>query len=101
VTASPPAPAFYGFLPNAVPFQGGVLCVKPPTVRTAVQNSGGSPGGSDCTGTFALDSNARIQGGVDPQLVAGQGVFGQYWSRDPMSPSTTSLTDASNFLINP
>lgn len=92
---------FYGYGPNSSPFQGGVLCVKPPTLRSAVQNSGGSTSGSDCTGVLTLDFNQRIQGGVDPALVLGQEVFCQYWSRDPGSASTTSLSNALRFLINP
>jgi hypothetical protein len=92
---------FYGFGPLANPFQGGVLCVKAPTVRTVMQNSGGSATGSDCTGTFSFDFNAFLQAGGHGQLVVGKEVFCQYWSRDPQSPSTTSLSDALSFLINP
>jgi hypothetical protein len=92
---------FYGSGPLANPFQGGVLCVKAPTVRTVMQNSGGSATGNDCTGTFSFDFNAFMQAGGHPQLVTGKEVFCQYWSRDPQSPSTTSLSDALSFLINP
>jgi hypothetical protein len=92
---------FYGSKPVAVPFQGGVKCVKSPTIRTAVQSSGGSASGNDCSGTLAVDFNAWIQSGVDPQLVVGEEVFCQYWSRDPASASTTSLSDALVFLVNP
>jgi len=91
----------YSHLPNAAPFQGGTLCLKPPLRRTSPQNSGGSASGSDCTGTFGFDFNARIQSGVDPTLVAGAEVFAQYWSRDPASSSTTSLSNALRFLVNP
>ena len=92
---------FYGFDSSATPFQGGWLCVKSPTKRTGVQNSGGSASGSDCTGSYALDFNAFIQGGSDPELVLGQEVYCQYWSRDPASASTTCLTNAMRFVINP
>jgi len=91
---------FYGFKPRQTPFQGGHMCVVAPTIRTAIQNSGGSATGSDCTGVFALDFNARIQSGVDPLLVTGEEVFAQYWSRDPQDASTTNLTDALAFYIN-
>jgi hypothetical protein len=84
---------FYGFHPAAAPFQGGYLCVTPPTQRTATQNSGGSPAGLDCSGTFALDFNATIQSGVDPLLTIGADVYFQYWFRDPQSPSTTGLSN--------
>jgi len=61
----------------------------------------GSSGGSDCGGGFSFDMNARIQSGLDPALVAGSDVFTQYWSRDPASASTTSLSNALHFLVNP
>jgi hypothetical protein len=92
---------FYGHSPTAFSFQGGTLCVDTPLVRTLVQSSGGSTSGNDCSGAFAFDFNARIQSGTDPALVAGAEVFAQYWSRDPASPSTTSLSNALRFVINP
>lgn len=92
---------FYSDRPNGSPFQGGVLCVKPPTRRTPSQNSGGSPSGSDCTGVFTLDFNAYLQSGADSSLSAGTEVFCQYWSRDSGSASTTNLSNAMRFLIAP
>jgi hypothetical protein len=92
---------FYGFAQTTTPFQGGTKCVAQPTKRTPIQNSGGSVAGADCTGTFALDFNARIRSGIDPQLVANVQVFGQYWSRDPADPFHTNLSDAVSFLICP
>jgi hypothetical protein len=62
---------FYGYDSLEVPFQGGTLCVKAPTVRTPVQNSGG---------------------GATPSCK---------WARDPMSASQTSLSNAMRMLINP
>jgi hypothetical protein len=93
---------FYGFKPRQTPFQGGHMCVVAPTLRTPIQSSGGSlPPINDCTGVFTLDFNARIQSGVDPLLVAGEEVFAQYWSRDPADLSTTNLSDALAFYIQP
>jgi hypothetical protein len=92
---------FYGFAPDAQPFQGGTKLVANPVRRTALQNSGGNPPPDDCSGTYGLDMNARIQGGADPSLVAGAHVFCQYWSRDPASPSSTGLTNGLSFLIGP
>ena len=82
-----------------MPFSGGYLCVRPPTVRTATQSSGGSPSGIDCTGQFNYDFNVRIASGVDTNLVAGADVATQYWSRDPAAASTTNLSDAVRFTI--
>ncbi len=92
---------FYGFAPSNAPFQGGTLCVAPPTLRTPLQSSAGSPSGANCTGTFSFDFNDLIASGAVPALSAGQQVFCQYWYRDPASPSTTGLTNGLRFLINP
>jgi len=93
---------FYGLSgPQATPFQGGTMCVAAPRRRTAVQSSGGNPPPDDCTGVFALDFNALIQSGSNPSLAPGVHVNGQYWYRDPQSPSTTGLTDAVEFAIEP
>ena len=91
---------FYGVSPASIPFQGGFLCVQPPIKRTPVQLSGGNPPPNDCSGTFNLDFNALIQGGA-PNLTVGAKIYTQYWSRDPQSSSTTSLTDALEFEICP
>lgn len=87
---------------TALPFQGGWLCAKLPVRRTPVQNSGGSPPPiKDCTGKYSLDFNAWIDGGLDPALIQGTKVWGQYWYRDPgyLPPNNTGLTDALEFVI--
>jgi hypothetical protein len=92
---------FYSHAPNAAPFQGGTLCVKSPTRRTPISNSGGAAVGVDCTGVLSFDFNARIQSGTDATLVAGAEVFVQCWSRDSASASMTSLSNALRFLVHP
>jgi hypothetical protein len=78
------------------------MCIVAPTQRTPPQNSGGAaPPTSDCSGSFSLDFNARIQSGVDSQLVAGEEIFAQYWSRDPGDASTTNFSNALAFYIAP
>lgn len=92
----------YGFESQALPYQGGLLCVKPPTVRTPPQNSGGTVvGPSDCTGVYALDLNARIQAGLAFGLAPGVRAFAQYWMRDPGSAVPTGLSDALDFVVLP
>lgn len=89
---------------QASAFQGGTLCVKAPFKRTPVLNSGGSAApAADCTGTYGIDFNAHIASGVDPNLVAGQAVDGQFWSRDPgfSAPNNTGLTAGIHFVIQP
>jgi hypothetical protein len=39
--------------------------------------------------------------GFDPALPAGSEIYGQYWARDPATPSHTSLSNAIRFVINP
>lgn len=92
---------FYGYGASSAPFQGGFLCVQPPTLRTLIQNSGGTPAGGDCSGVFAFDMNAHIQSFVDAGLYPGRDVYAQYWSRDPASASTTNLTDGARVTICP
>ncbi|MBI5433427.1 MAG: hypothetical protein HZA52_11415 [Planctomycetes bacterium] len=92
---------FYGHGAQNTPFQGGALCVTLPIQRTPLASSGGNPPPSDCSGTLGLDFNSWIATGQDPSLVAGASVFGQTWSRDPASPSTTSLSNAVRFVICP
>ena len=89
---------------QALPFQGGFLCVAPPVRWTALQHSGGSPWpAKDCTGRFRFDFDAYISSGVDPALIPGQQVWAQYYSRDPgfAPPDNTNLTDALEFIIQP
>ncbi len=88
---------FYGTSSIATPFQGGTLCVATPVRRTAVQGSGGSAFGSDCTGTheyFFTQPDYDAAG-----IVGGDIVFCQWWMRDPASPSTTSLSNALRFSV--
>jgi hypothetical protein len=93
---------FYGYATRFAPFQGATMYVFGPR-RTAIQFSNGPVSGSSCTGTFAYDFNARIQGGVDPELVPGRTITAQYYYRDPMDPAgfSTGLTDALRFTICP
>lgn len=94
-----PALLFYGFAPNSVPFQGGTLCVAPPTQRIPPILTGGSASGSDCSGSLDIDFLNRIQSGVDPSLTKGARVHTQVWFRDPADPFGVGLTDALSFVI--
>jgi hypothetical protein len=92
----------YGFAPTSTPIQAGLLCVAPPHARTPIQSSGGDPvAGSNCTGALAVDFNAVIQSGVNPQLTAGATVFCQAWYRDPQSAFHSALSNALQFPISP
>jgi hypothetical protein len=99
---------FYGISgANNVPFQGGYLCVQPPTLRTPIANSGGNATPpDDCSGVLSIDMNAFASGALGgspaPALgVAGTRVWCEVWSRDPVSPSTTNLSSALTYVVLP
>jgi hypothetical protein len=92
---------YYGYAATNIPFQGGIKCVNSPVIRSPVQNAGGNATGDDCSGAYAYDMNARIQSGNDPLLLVGVTAFGQFWMRDPQSPSTTGLSNALEFRVAP
>ncbi len=71
------------------------LCVKAPTQRLPIQNSGGTP--NSCNGSFALDWNAFQAGNplaLGNPWSAGAKVYVQAWFRDPPAPKSTTLSDA-------
>ncbi len=94
---------YYGYGSAFTPFQGSTICVAAPLRRMAVQDSGGSIGPPDCSGTLSTDFNARIQGGADPGLVTGATVSARWYYRDPQDPAgfSTGLTNAIRFAICP
>lgn len=84
---------------DAVPFQGGTLCVRTPIQRTPIQSSGGNPPPDDCSGTYGFDFNGWIQAGADPIINLGSTLNAQFWYRDPESPTGTGLTNAIEFIV--
>ena len=104
ILSNKPGLFFYGTTGRAnLPFLGGVLCALPPLTRTPPQVSGGNGPPDDCSGAFAIDLNARIRSGVDPDLVPGVTVTGQFWSRDPdqLDGTGVHLTEAVEATICP
>jgi len=88
---------YWGLSSSTAPFEGGVLCVGQPVVRTGLQLSGGDPGDDDCSGAYSLvftHDYAQSKG-----LTAGTTCFAQYWTRDPASASGTGLTNALQFTL--
>lgn len=94
-----PGIAIYGQVGGSLPFQGGQLCVLAPFTRKTLSGSGGSTSGNDCTGTYALDFKALVQGGSDPSLTPGATVFLQIWSRDPADAFGSSLSNGLRLKI--
>ena len=91
---------FYGLtqLPQPWCVLGGgssFLCVKPPTMRSAPQSSGGTAGA--CNGQLTLDWNlfqSANPAALGAPWVAGDKAYVQGWFRDPPACKTTSLSDA-------
>lgn len=82
------------------PLYGGYLCLGSPTIRTAAQNTGGSPQGTiDCSGHLSYDFNARVASGVDPALTVGTTVWVQYYSRDPGALGNVNLSSSVMFTL--
>jgi len=79
-----------------LPFNGGTLCITPPTKRGPIMNSVGT-GSVACDGTYStLVNDGQI---VPAGLDAGPGNSGwyQYWYRDPQNGAGnagTALSDA-------
>jgi hypothetical protein len=96
-----PGVLIYGMDSSAVPFQGGILCVRTPVTRMPVGWSGGSPTGTDCSGILGFDFESRILSGVDPRLDAGRTVYAQIWYRDGAASFGTGLSNAVRFTIAP
>jgi hypothetical protein len=88
----------------AVPWGAGTsfLCVKTPTQRLPVANSGGVSG--QCNGAFSIDWRAYVaakSGSLGAPLSAGQVFNAQAWYRDPPAPKSTNLSNALEFTIVP
>ena len=98
---------FYGldnlnFTPAPWGSSSSFLCVKAPTQRTPLQNSGGTSGA--CDGAIALDWRAFVAlnpAALGNPLAPGQQVFAQTWLRDPASAKTTALSNALSFVVLP
>jgi hypothetical protein len=91
---------------QATPWGNGssLRCVAPPVRRGGLMNASGST--ETCSGTFALDLNARWcptcpRPGHNPG--PGALVNAQLWYRDPQNTSnqTTSMSDAVEFTVCP
>jgi hypothetical protein len=56
-----------------------------------------------CSGVLSFDFNARIQSGIDSELVIGRHVYAQFRYRDPHDPLGFGVgwTNAIRFVIQP
>ena len=97
---------FYGINGQAAtPWASGstsFLCVKLPTQRMPVQNSGGTA--NACDGSISTDFLAYIAGNpgaLGAPFSAGDVVNFQTWFRDPPAPKTTNLSDGLEVTLLP
>jgi hypothetical protein len=97
---------FYGVSGSQIspwgPGSSSFLCVKTPTQRMSVQNSGGV--GGACDGVFLEDFNtfrAANPSALGQPFASGQRVDCQAWFRDPAAPKTTNLSNAMEFTLAP
>ena len=94
---------FYGVSGRALAAWGSsFLCVKSPTQRMSVLNSGGTAGA--CDGLLSEDWNAFMTahpGALGSPRSAGQALQAQGWFRDPPSPKTTNLSNALETVLCP
>ncbi len=97
---------FFGYNQTATPWGLGsssFLCVKSPTQRAPVGNSGGTF--AQCDGALSADLNALVQLGggslLGSQVFAGTVVNAQAWFRDPPAPKSTSLSNGLSVTFCP
>ncbi|MCY3002886.1 MAG: hypothetical protein NTV21_13880 [Planctomycetota bacterium] len=95
---------FYGQGRSVSPWGTGssFLCVKSPTQRTPVTNSGGTAG--QCNGSLSVDMNAFWAANptaLATPLAAGTVLDFQGWFRDPPSPKSTHLSNALEIVVCP
>ena len=105
-----PGLLMYGFDGRqAIPFQGGTLCVMSPIHRSPGVSSNGVPlPVNNCSGAFAIDMNsfaAGLLGGNPAPLlrVPGTLVTCQWWGRDPgfVAPDATALSRGLQYFVCP
>lgn len=95
---------FYGYSgADETPFHGGTLCVALGVIRGPMLQSGGSPVGSDCTGTFALDMNAYAAGALGGTPTLGLSWIGAQVNLQILGRHAGSvfLTNAVQYVVGP
>ncbi len=70
-------------------------------MRTGRTDSGGNIGVDDCSGSHSFDFGERMRNGAYSNLIAGERIYGQFWSRHPAAPGGTNLTHGIEFTILP
>ncbi|MBL8803880.1 MAG: SUMF1/EgtB/PvdO family nonheme iron enzyme [Planctomycetes bacterium] len=92
-----------GFTPTPwAPLSTSLLCVKPPTVRFAPANSGGTLGACNGALAFSWDAfQAANPGALGNPWTVGDKVFAQTWYRDPLAARGTNLSNALELTLQP
>jgi hypothetical protein len=90
---------FFGLSGSAsTPFQGGTLCVAPPTTRLPGKNT---LGGGACAGSLTYTLSDFLATPAGPSIVVGSQIHCQGWARDTGDPFGTSLSDGLFFEVCP
>jgi hypothetical protein len=86
---------------NAMPFQGGLLCVNSPKRTRVVYSDGNAPPVRDCTGVWSFDLNKHLYRHPGPG--PGSQVWCQWYGRDGLlpPPNGVSLSDALELTLLP
>ncbi len=83
---------------SSTPFQGGTLCVAPPTTRLPGKNT---LGGFSCAGSLNYTLSDFLATPAGPSIVVGSQIHCQGWARDTGDPFGTSLSDGLFFEVCP
>jgi len=93
---------FFGIGQQATPWapaSSSFLCVKSPTLRTAVQATGGTV--NACNGSMSIDINAQLAAQTVFPVIAGSVFDIQAWFRDPPAVKTTHLSNGLEIVLCP
>ncbi len=92
-----------GFTPTLwAPLSTSYLCVKPPTARLGIANSGGTS--TACTGVLAFSWDgfrAANPSALGTPWTVGDKVYAQTWYRDPLAARGTNLSNALELTLQP
>lgn len=90
---------FWGLADTSIPFQGGTLCVAPPLRRTPVSSTRAQQGPNPCLGSIdhAFTQVDMASAGLTP----GTRGYGQFWIRDPLSSSGSTLSPGTWWTVSP
>ncbi len=100
VASHSPGVLLWSHRPAHIPFAGGAALLAGPVHRSALLDSGGTPGVQDCSGALSVDFSAILSAG-NSGFSAGEFAFAQYWYLDPGATDGSALSAGLRFRIDP